>query len=69
MCASSQITSLAAEKLVGRFHQVCSGARSTAGATTRSSAFTRDPSLQANVHPKVVQERLGHANIAITMDL
>ena len=25
--------------------------------------------LQANVHPKVVQERLGHANIAITMDL
>jgi len=25
--------------------------------------------LMANVHPKVVQERLGHANIATTMDL
>lgn len=25
--------------------------------------------LQAGVHPKVVQERLGHANISITMDL
>ena len=25
--------------------------------------------LAANVHPKIVQERLGHANIAITMDL
>ena len=25
--------------------------------------------LAANVHPKVVQERLGHANIATTMDL
>ena len=24
--------------------------------------------LQAGVHPKVVQERLGHANIAITLD-
>jgi integrase len=23
----------------------------------------------ANVHPKIVQERLGHANIATTMDL
>jgi integrase len=25
--------------------------------------------LAANVHPKVVQERLGHASIAITLDL
>jgi integrase len=25
--------------------------------------------LQAGVHPKVVQERLGHSNIAITMDV
>ena len=25
--------------------------------------------LAANVHPKIVQERLGHANIATTMDL
>jgi integrase len=25
--------------------------------------------LAANVHPKVVQERLGHSSIAITMDL
>jgi integrase len=25
--------------------------------------------LTANVHPKIVQERLGHANIAMTMDL
>jgi integrase len=25
--------------------------------------------LAANIHPKIVQERLGHANIAITMDL
>ena len=25
--------------------------------------------LRAGVHPKIVQERLGHANIAITMDL
>ena len=25
--------------------------------------------LESNVHPKVVQERLGHANIAITMDI
>jgi integrase len=25
--------------------------------------------LMANVHPKIVQERLGHANIATTMDL
>ena len=24
--------------------------------------------LQADVHPKVVQERLGHAGIAITLD-
>jgi integrase len=24
--------------------------------------------LQADVHPKVVQERLGHANIGITLD-
>ena len=24
--------------------------------------------LQAGVHPKVVQERLGHANIGITLD-
>jgi integrase len=25
--------------------------------------------LSANLHPKIVQERLGHANIATTMDL
>ena len=25
-------------------------------------------SLQAGVHPKVVQERLGHANISLTLD-
>ena len=25
--------------------------------------------LMTNVHPKIVQERLGHANIATTMDL
>ena len=25
--------------------------------------------LAANVHPKIVQERLGHANIATSMDL
>ena len=25
--------------------------------------------LRAGVHPKVVQERLGHANISITMDI
>ncbi len=25
--------------------------------------------LAANVHPKVVQERLGHSNMAITMDV
>ena len=25
--------------------------------------------LAANVHPKIVQERLGHANIATTIDL
>ena len=25
--------------------------------------------VMANVHPKIVQERLGHANIATTMDL
>jgi integrase len=25
--------------------------------------------LAANIHPKIVQERLGHANIATTMDL
>jgi integrase len=24
--------------------------------------------LQAGVHPKIVQERLGHANIGITLD-
>jgi integrase len=24
--------------------------------------------LQAGIHPKVVQERLGHANIGITLD-
>jgi integrase len=24
--------------------------------------------LASNVHPKVVQERLGHSNIAITLD-
>ena len=24
--------------------------------------------LQAGIHPKVVQERLGHANISITLD-
>src|SRR5262249_33672644 len=27
------------------------------------------PVVLANVHPKIVQERLGHANIATTMDL
>ncbi|MEI6451612.1 MAG: tyrosine-type recombinase/integrase [Actinomycetes bacterium] len=26
------------------------------------------PALRAGVHPKVAQERLGHANTAITMD-
>ncbi|MGZ4620148.1 MAG: site-specific integrase, partial [Frankiaceae bacterium] len=25
--------------------------------------------LEAGVHPKVVQERLGHANVSITLDL
>jgi integrase len=25
--------------------------------------------LQAGVHPKVVSERLGHANISITLDI
>ena len=25
--------------------------------------------LQAGIHPKVVQERLGHANIGITLDI
>jgi integrase len=25
--------------------------------------------LEANVHPKIVQERLGHSSIAITMDI
>ena len=25
--------------------------------------------LKANIHPKVVQERLGHSSIAITLDL
>ena len=25
--------------------------------------------LAANVHPKIVQERLGHSSIAITMDI
>ncbi|MDQ4029036.1 MAG: hypothetical protein M3214_13465 [Actinomycetota bacterium] len=25
--------------------------------------------LEAGVHPKVVSERLGHANIAITLDI
>jgi integrase len=30
-----------------------------------------DPTLalEAAVHPKVVQERLGHANISVTMDI
>ena len=26
-------------------------------------------SLQADVHPKVVQERLGHANVGITLNI
>ena len=25
--------------------------------------------LQSNVHPKIVSERLGHASVAITMDI
>jgi integrase len=25
--------------------------------------------LAANIHPKIVQERLGHSSIAITMDI
>ncbi len=25
--------------------------------------------MEANIHPKVVQERLGHSSIAITLDL
>jgi len=25
--------------------------------------------LEAGVHPKVVQERLGHSNVSITLDL
>jgi integrase len=25
--------------------------------------------LSAGIHPKVVQERLGHSNIAVTMDI
>jgi|SRR5215207_5513395 len=32
------------------------------------SARLGDEALQAGVHPKVVQERLGHAGIAITVD-
>jgi integrase len=29
----------------------------------------RRSALEAGVHPKVVQERLGHANISITLDV
>ena len=35
----------------------------------RAAAQPRQPLLAANVHPKVVQERLGHSSIAITMDI
>jgi integrase len=33
------------------------------------AAQPRQPSSGANIHPKVVQERLGHSGIGITMDL
>ena len=33
-----------------------------------TSATHATISLEAGIHPKVVQERLGHANIAVTMD-
>ena len=36
-------------------------------------AFRRDPACKllasANVHPKIVQERLGHSSIAIVLDI
>lgn len=34
----------------------------------RSPPHPRHPDLRAGVHPKVVQERLGHSSIAITLD-
>jgi hypothetical protein len=37
----------------------------------RSPAYTGEPLrhlLASNIHPEVVQERLGHTSIAITMD-
>ena len=33
-----------------------------------ASTSTAAAALEAGVHPKVVQERLGHATIAITLD-
>ncbi len=37
--------------------------------TPRSTAYARDVALESGVNPKVVQERLGHESIAITLDL
>ncbi|WP_084034661.1 hypothetical protein [Anaerobacillus alkalilacustris] len=31
--------------------------------------YTRNYLLKANVHPKIVSERLGHSKIGITLDL
>jgi integrase len=42
--------------------------RTTADPAARSQTWLGTLALQAGIHPKVVMERLGHANIAITLD-
>jgi integrase len=45
------------------------------GSICRASGFTdlrhtwATLALQAGIHPKIVSERLGHANISITLDI
>ena len=43
-------------------------ARVAADPATRPAAHLATFALQAKIHPKVVQERLGHANVGITLD-
>lgn len=44
------------------------GRRSASHSTVRSQAHNGDSLLTAGVHPKVVQERLGHSTSKLTLD-
>jgi hypothetical protein len=54
-------------------HQFIKGtglrSRNCPGASPRPTAQSRNHALLAGVHPKVVQLRLGHSSISVTLDL